>query len=420
MGSDPAFRTGAALVVGAVAATLAAGFCLASGDLWFGCGLIAIAAAALWRGLALMRRELSLALDQAEAFAHGDPSSTANQGRLSRLIARGVERFSADRREASAQSQFQRALLDRLSTPVLGQRADGGVIGLNAAGGRLLGAEELNIDTARALLGDAILTAFERTRQGAPPDVIDLPALSGIRRQRVAGANTTSPRGPLAVIALADIESELEAAELLAWRTQARILTHEVMNGLTPVISMAQSAAAANTDSSARETLAVLERRATQLLSFVERYRELAQPLTARRRTTDIRDVLQDAVGDMENVEMSVTPHDLRADIDPALATRAIANLLKNAREALTGREAPRLAAHAWLSDDYKLVIDVDDNGSGFSAEAAANLFQPFFTTKQTGMGIGLALARQIALAHKGSLSMTPSPLGGARLRLVL
>jgi two-component system sensor kinase FixL len=65
-------------------------------------------------------------------------------------------------------------------------------------------------------------------------------------------------------------------------------------------------------------------------------------------------------------------------------------------------------------------VIDVDDNGSGFSAEAAANLFQPFFTTKQTGMGIGLALARQIALAHKGSLSMTPSPLGGARLRLVL
>lgn len=422
MASDPAFRTGAMLIAGGVAMTLAAGLGIASGGLWPWAGAIALIAAALllWRGARLMRRELMLALDQAEAFAHGDPSAIINQGPLSRLITRGIERFSADRRDAVAQARFQRALLDRLSTPVLGQCTDHGVIALNAAGGRLLGAEEITLEEARTRLGEGIVGAFEQARRGASPGIIELPALSGNRRHRVVGANTLSDKGPLAVIALTDIESDLEAAELLAWRTQARILTHEVMNGLTPVISMAQSAAETNTDATARESLSVLERRATQLLSFVERYRELAQPLSAHRRTTAVLDVLHDAVGDLGDVQISVTPHDLRADIDPALATRAVANLIKNAREALATRDGAQITAHAWRSADNELVIDIDDNGEGFSGDATANLFQPFFTTKMTGMGIGLALARQIALAHKGSLSMTPSPLGGARLRLVL
>jgi two-component system C4-dicarboxylate transport sensor histidine kinase DctB len=134
-----------------------------------------------------------------------------------------------------------------------------------------------------------------------------------------------------------------------------------------------------------------------------------------------VSDLLHDAAGSaVAGANVKIEPADLRADIDPALATRAIANLIKNAREAVAGSPSGQVAIHAWLSDDYRLVIDVDDNGEGFSAEAENNLFQPFFSTKNDGMGIGLAVTRQVASAHKGALSMMRSPLGGARLRLLL
>lgn len=422
MASDRASRNGALLLGFAMLVAAGAGFAFACAGAWIWLGLAALAAAVLAAraGMRLLRRELKIARDQAESFALGDPSTIVNQGELSRLMTRGIERFSAERREAAAQAQFQRALLDRLSTPVLGEAVDGGIVGLNAAGCRLLGAEKLSADDALRRLGEDLIAAFAQSRNGAPPDVVDLPSFAGARRQRVASANIAAATGPLTVIALTDIEGELEAAELAAWRTQARILTHEVMNGLTPVISMAQSAAD-GADAQTRDTLAILERRAAQLLSFVERYRELSQPLSAQRQGVLVSDILQDAIGDADNhTTVQVEPADLRIALDPALTTRAVANLVKNAREAVAGRADGRVAIRAWLSEEYRLVIDVDDNGDGFSTDAAANLFQPFFSTKQDGMGIGLAIARQVAAAHKGALTMMGSPLGGARLRLVL
>ncbi|MBN8608225.1 MAG: hypothetical protein J0L81_15000 [Caulobacterales bacterium] len=423
MASDRASRNGALLLGGALLAALGAGLAFAQGGVWLWLGLAVLAVALLIAraGARFLLRELNIARDQAESFALGDPSAIVNQGELSRLMTRGIERFSAERREAAAQAQFQRALLDRLSTPVLGQEVDGSIIGLNTAGCRLLGAEKLSADDALTRLGESLRAAFAQSRNGAPPDVVDLPSFAGARRQRVASANISSATGPLTVIALTDIEGELEAAELAAWRTQARILTHEVMNGLTPVISMAQSAAA-GANASTREVLSILERRAALLLSFVERYRELSQPLTAQRRSALVADILQDATGAPDDhTTIKIEPADLRAEVDPALATRAIANLVKNAREAIANNASGgHVVIHAWLSDEYRLVIDVNDNGDGFSTEAEANLFQPFFSTKRDGMGIGLAIARQVAAAHKGALTMMRSPLGGARLRLVL
>lgn len=423
MGSDPDLRAGVSLGAMAIIFASLSGYGLATGGVWLWASVAGIALSVFFtaQGLRLARRELAIALDQAESFALGDPSIIVNRGALSQWMTRGIERFSAERRDAVAQAQFQRAILDRLPTPVVGLQADSTIIALNAAANCLLGSPKLSAVNAQNLLGGDLVAAFDGARNGVPPETAKISSLSGMRRHRLASAQIATPGGPLIVVALTDIEAELEGAELSAWRTQARILTHEVMNGLTPVISLAQSAASAPVNEATRDTLAVLERRASHLFSFVERYREVAHPLNAELRATSIAELLADAVGAAaSNTEVVVEPSGMSAHLDPALATRAIANLVKNAREAIAHDRDGKVRVHAWRAEDSRLVIDVDDNGPGFTDDATANLYQPFFTTKADGMGIGLAVTRQVALAHKGTLSLMPSPLGGARLRVVL
>lgn len=115
--------------------------------------------------------------------------------------------------------------------------------------------------------------------------------------------------------------------------------------------------------------------------------------------------------------EVSGNPQ-IRADED--LLDQALINLIQNAADALTGIDDPRITVRAWLNERGRAIIEVEDNGPGVSTEIADRIFLPFFSTKQEGSGIGLALTRQIVMVHGGALVLMPDRERGACFRLTL
>jgi signal transduction histidine kinase len=226
---------------------------------------------------------------------------------------------------------------------------------------------------------------------------------------------------------LENLSGELTAREASAWRNLIRVLTHEIMNTLTPITSLAQTAvtmldkpAAGSEIRAAIETIA---RRSDGLTSFVSRYRELLkvpQPVPVDVR---VDAALQDVVALMREplaaseVVIDVVPQSLEVRADKPLLDQVLLNLVRNAIDAMSSQPSPSLRLEGHL-DAGRVIIAVTDNGDGIDEQTIEQIFIPFFTTKRDGSGIGLSLCRQIMTAHGGDISVQTGA-GGTTMRLI-
>jgi signal transduction histidine kinase len=174
------------------------------------------------------------------------------------------------------------------------------------------------------------------------------------------------------------------------------------------------------------ETLA---KRADGVMHFVETYRQISRAPTIRSREFLVAPwahevaALFRASEVCENLqfEMSVEPDNLQIDADPDLLFQVLINLLRNGAEAACGHSGhPRVSLSFSAASGGRTAVEVSDNGPGVADALHQDVFLPFFTTKQKGTGIGLSLARQIVLAHQGSIALDKSEGGGATFRLVI
>lgn len=224
------------------------------------------------------------------------------------------------------------------------------------------------------------------------------------------------------------VAEELGAVELNAWHHLSRVLAHEMMNSLSPVVSLAESLAAimAQPEGGQDRTeiaacLDLMVRRANHLMRFVERYRAMLDMPEAMPQAVHMADFAADLTRIVQAgsphiaLRWRVEPPGLVAAIDRELMEQALINLLKNAAEAVA--HAPDPAIDLAITElDGGTLIEVADNGPGLSADPDT-LFLPFYTTKAGGSGIGLAVARQVAHAHGGTLAAR-SDARGARFTL--
>lgn len=214
------------------------------------------------------------------------------------------------------------------------------------------------------------------------------------------------------IIAFSDIGGELANQEIDSWVRLIRVLTHEIMNTLTPVISLSE-ALLPKADNELHEGLEVIHRTSQDLIRFVENYRKFTHVPTPQPQLFYVKPFLermaaqtQPLLGEGVTLNLDVEPADLLAYADESLMARVVSNLLKNAAEATTAGQHIRL--HAYSDADEAVTIDVSDDGTPIPTDIASHIFIPFFTTKAEGSGIGLSISRQIMRVSNGSLTLLP------------
>ncbi|WP_308266126.1 sensor histidine kinase [Prevotella sp.] len=242
------------------------------------------------------------------------------------------------------------------------------------------------------------------------------------------------------IIALSDVSHELSNQEVDSWIKLIRVLTHEIMNTITPVTSLSEtllkeldsqelpSADSASADfhspnnfsvellsaeqAKLKQGLETIHKTGTELLAFVNNYRHFTHVPQPQPALFYVEPFLERmAMLCNHKVEIEVTPKDLLAYADESLISHVVTNLLKNAVEAFNGLQSipttkPFIRLHASTNEQESVIIDVSNNAGLIPDDIASHIFIPFFTTKPEGSGIGLSLSRQIMRVSGGSLSL--------------
>ncbi len=213
------------------------------------------------------------------------------------------------------------------------------------------------------------------------------------------------------IIALNDVRSELDNQEVDSWIKLIRVLTHEIMNTITPVTSLSETLLQKEASADdVRQGLEVIHKTGTELLAFVNNYRRFTHVPQPQPALFYVEPFLQRmALLCAHEVQVEVVPKDLLAYADESLVAHVVTNLLKNAAEAIAEVVSAGgcfIRVRAYTDDHEAVVIDVTNNAGIIPDDVAAHVFVPFFTTKKEGSGIGLSLSRQIMRVSGGSLSL--------------
>ena len=214
------------------------------------------------------------------------------------------------------------------------------------------------------------------------------------------------------IVTVSDIYNELTNQEIDAWVRLISVMTHEIMNTLTPVISLSEALLPTATGEQ-QKGIETIFQTSRDLVKFVGNYRKFTHVPTPKPKLFYVKPFLdrmalqvQPLVEKGVTISINCQPKDLLVYADESLIARVVSNLLKNAAEAtVTGQH---IGLHAFSDSDESVVIDVTDDGSPIPSDVAPHIFIPFFTTKNEGSGIGLSLSRQIMRMSNGSLVLLP------------
>ena len=405
-------------------------------------GLLVIGTAALlWRHIKQTNVELTRFIDAVRFadFSQGFTHQFAGSGfsELGAVLDDAIKRMRDEKHKLIDANRFYEAVLDDAPTALLTVDEKGKVELSNKAARRLLMRHRgVRVEDFREY-GDAFAKALEGGAVNRPR-LVPLVSDGVPQTMLVSAATVHRLGGSVRVVAVQPIQGELNAIEIAAQSDLIRVLTHEIMNSMTPVTSLAHSAADLMREldadgkpeiADARAAVETLSRRADGVMHFVESYRQISRAPQVRPRPIDVKawghelEALFRAGDGAQGIEFTLRlGEDLPTlDADPDLMSQVLINLLRNAAEAARNdAEHPQVSLTFQRTRSGRTQIEVEDNGAGVPEGLRQDIFLPFFTTKAKGTGVGLSLARQVVLAHRGSIAVTDGRKGGALFRILI
>lgn len=342
-----------------------------------------------------------------------------------------VDAFRKERAEKEEHLNYLNTVVQHVTTGLLSFDNEGDVGLINSAARRFLNTPQLkNINE----ILEVNVTLYKKLKQLGPGEKTlirvgnDLNLAISVTELKLRGHSYK-------LVAMQNIHSELESKEVEAWQNLTRVLRHEIMNSITPIASLtgtlneilSEDLKPLGVDSfeisdeslsDLEEGLQTIENRSRGLVKFVDAYRDYTSIPKPKFGLIKI-DELCDHIYQLLKREFKETGIDFHVNIlfnnleitaDRELIEMVLINLLKNAKEALKDIEEPKIEMVARIDGEKKVLLDVKDNGPGIIPEAQDRIFIPFYTTKKSGSGIGLALSRQIMQLHHGTLSVKSEP----------
>ena len=356
-----------------------------------------------------------------------------------------MARYRDDRSQQEADLNHLQALIEQVPIPLISLANNGQLTLWNNAARRLFGAVDLAQASHLQQFGEAFYRAITDIRVGERR-LVKLLSDDQELTLAVVASEMTSAGHSEKILSLQNIQQELDDTQLDAWQELVRVLTHEILNSITPVASLSKTSVQLLEDLTDRlsaelelsdelgdeladikEAVETVARRSDGLMNFVASYRKLTRLPSPQRESFSIRDLfdglmrIMAARDDASNIAVTtrIMPESLMLQADRAMIEQVLINLLQNASQANTSKATVEVSLGARLNRRGQIAIEVADNGPGIPAALVKRVFVPFFTTRRDGSGVGLALSRQIMIAHGGNISAGRAPAGGALITLI-
>lgn len=352
---------------------------------------------------------------------------------LKKALTEVMNAFRKTRAEKEEHYRYLHTVVQHIGIGLIAYQPDGEVELINTAAKRLLKVPQLkNIKSLKSLSKPLVDTLFKlKSRERALVKVEDE---NESLHLSLYAAEFKLRGQTFSLVSMQNIHSELEEKEIEAWQKLIRVLTHEIMNSITPIASLAstinelikesydiQRSEKEMSDGGLTDILhaaQTIQKRSQGLLHFVDAYRNLTlvqkpnfQIFPIKELFARVEKLMQANIKDKGLLfEASIEPQSLELTADPELIEQVLINLLLNSLHALESRKDGRIDLGANMDGRGRIIIRVKDNGPGIPKENIEKIFIPFFSTKEGGSGIGLSLSRQIMRLHHGSIGLHSEP----------
>lgn len=346
------------------------------------------------------------------------------------------------RAEKDEQYYYLRNIVKHLGIGIITFNRQGDVQIFNTAAKKLLNVNDLRHIKSLNKISPALVESFYTLKTGGS-DLIKIVQNGEIVQLSIYAIELTLRGDAYKLISIQNIQSELEEKEMEAWQNLIRVLTHEIMNSVTPISSLA-----ATVDSELLDYLnaplpvytvkdeemqdlhlavQTIQKRSEGLIRFVSDFRNLSKIPIPKLKNVPVKELFdrirtlfrQELNSNRIHLKVDIEPDDLTFNVDIELIEQVLINLAKNAIQALSEEEGERVITLSAFTDEKKRVyIKIKDNGPGIEEEAINKIFIPFYTTKKAGSGIGLSLSKQIMRQHKASISVRSDDSAGTEFLL--
>lgn len=354
-------------------------------------------------------------------FKFTEYRGTVSESQFNAALNRIRDIVAKARRQAVEQEKYYALILESIGGGVAVADQAGYVYLVNGAALHLFGLGRLTHLKQLSALDERFAQELIHARPGARLNVC-YNNERGTADLAVNVSGVTLRGKTLRILTVSDIGGELDQKEIESWIRLIRVLTHEIMNNITPIVSLSDTLVTliGKDEESMRSGLETIRSTGKSLMDFVESYRKFTRIPIPQRQAFYIEPLLQRIARlGGSNISVAVAPKDLMLYGDENLLAQVLLNLVKNSTETLSGRSDGEIRLSARETAGQKIVLTVSDNGPGISPEVAEQIFVPFFTTKENGSGIGLSISKQIVRMHGGHIRLKPSGGGpGATFEL--
>lgn len=348
---------------------------------------------------------------------------------LSKAFNDVIRDFQAVRTEKEEHFQYLQSIVQNIEISIIAYQKDGSIEMINKAAKKLFQISGLkNVKQLYPISSELV----DKLLAIAPGEssLIKVQQEDDLLQLAINSSEIKIHNKHIVLVTIKNIQNVLEEQETEAWQKLISVLTHEIMNSITPIASLSstidgmirslQETSTTQVEPIDQETveeiqqgLQTIHKRSTGLMHFVNTYRNLTripkpnfQVTTVKRLIHNLTPLIEEEIK-TTNIQFSyeITPEDMEFSVDLELLEQVVINLAKNAIHALEDRPNPQLDIKAFLNKRGRVTLQVIDNGEGILPEVLDKIFIPFFTTKPKGSGIGLSLSKQIMRLHGGSIT---------------
>lgn len=351
---------------------------------------------------------------------------TSSEMFLSYILNKMKSVIQKTRIESQQKEKFYELILESINSGIVVLNPQGFVMQANTAALKLLGLSVFTHVRQLDRVDPALTLLFGNIKSG-DKKTFSLTMERGTIQLSIKATELWLDKETVRLVVIHDINNEMDEKEIESWIKLIRVLSHEIMNSIAPITSLSDTLLTLYEDANVEDRdirtnaingLHVISETSKGLVSFVESYRKFTRIPTPEKELFNVSEFMQrivilcSAEDNFKSVKINMekVPEDLKLYADSNLLGQVMINIVKNAIQALQGRENACIEIAACKMEEDRTVFTIKDNGPGISEELMKQIFVPFFTTKEQGSGIGLSIARQIMRAHDGSIRVHSVP----------